>query len=245
LTDADIAHASGNVQQLLAIAQSGGFDLVSLMVKLECRTAAERALIPAFVYFFFQLYPPAWIESSRHATAGAAGGCILIRPEALALSGGFESIRNAVIDDCALAQQVKSNGCRLWLGLTESAWSMRGYGSFKQVRDMIARTAFNQLRHSGLLLAATLGGILVVYVLPPVLALTLRGIPAVLGLAAWILMSISYLPTLLFYRRSPVSVLALPLVALFYGAATVQSAARYWRGQGGFWKGRVQDVRPD
>ncbi len=242
-TDADIEHSSINVQQLLTIAENGGYDLASFMVKLECRTIAERALIPAFVYFFFQLYPPGWIRSRDHATAGAAGGCILLRPEALARSGGIESMRNAVIDDCTLAAQVKRAGGKVWLGLTQSAQSTRSYGSFREVMDMIARTAFNQLQHSGILLAATLAVLIVTYVCPPLLALALGGWPKLLAFGAWLLMSISYLPIVLFYRRSPVWILVLPAIGVFYGAATVMSAIRYWNGRGGLWKGRIQDLR--
>jgi len=183
-TDADIEHEPANVQALIRVAENGAFDLASWMVKLECRTFAEQALIPAFVYFFFQLYPPAWIQSSRRLTAGAAGGCILLRPEALARSGNLEAMRNAVIDDCALAAQVKRSGGRVYLGLTRSARSIRSYHSFEEVINMIARTAFNQLRHSVLLLLATVAGLLVTYLLPPILSLAFSGSARFLGLTA-------------------------------------------------------------
>jgi len=240
-TDADIVHAPGNVAGLVARAESSNLDLVSLMVKLRCRTFPERALIPAFVFFFFMLYPPAWIADRRHKTAGAAGGCILIRPAALERSGGIAAIRGELIDDCALAKAVKPGG-GVWLGVTEDTASIRDYTTFAEIRGMISRTAFTQLRHSALLLAGTIAGMVIIYVAPPALLFTRNPIAAAAGLAAWIMMIIVYLPVLRFYRRSPFWAPLLPLVALFYMAATLDSAIRYWSGRGGVWKGRVQDV---
>ncbi len=242
-TDADIRHDRHSVASLVAIAEAGGYDLASHMVKLACATTAEKACIPAFVFFFLQLYPPAWIRSRKSKTAGAAGGCILIRPEMLQRIGGIAAIRNQVIDDCALARAVKRNGGNVWLGLTERAHSLRCYGTFAEVERMISRTAFNQLRHSTWLLTGTILGLIFTYLLPPVLVLSGRRSPALLGAAAWLLMTIGYLPMLRFYRRSAVWAFALPLIAVFYSAATVHSAVQYWRGRGGEWKGRVQDVR--
>ena len=242
LTDADIEHGPSSVAALCGIAESGGFDLVSFMVKLYCRSFAERALIPAFVYFFFQLYPPRWIASSKHKTAAAAGGCILLRPDALERAGGISAIRSEIIDDCALARAVKQSGGRAWLGLTEQALSIRPYGSFAEIGRMISRNAFNQLQHSTLLLIAALLGMSVVYLLPPALAL-FSGNPAaeILAGLAWLLMTISLVPVVRFYRLNPAWSLALPLIALFYMAASFHSAFRYWTGQGGEWKGRFQD----
>ena len=241
-TDADIVHAADNVARLVARAEASGLDLVSLMVKLRCRSLAERALIPAFVYFFFQLYPPSWISSRRRKTAGAAGGCILIRPSALARIGGIAAIRGELIDDCALARAVKRSGGGIWLGVTQDTASIRDYTSFTEIRRMIARTAFAQLRHSALLLAGTILGMAVIYLAPPMLLFTGNPLAAASGLAAWIMMTISYLPVLRFYRRSPAWAPLLPLVALFYMAATLDSAVRYWTGRGGVWKDRVQDA---
>jgi len=241
LTDADIVHAPGNIASLVARAEAGGLDLTSYMVKLECRTLAERALIPAFVYFFFQLYPPSWIADRRRKTAGAAGGCILIRPRALARIGGIAAIRNELIDDCALARAVKPGGS-IWLGLTRDTRSIRGYTTFSEIRRMISRTAFTQLRHSTTLLAATILALAMIYVAPPLLLFAAK-LPAACGLAAWILMTISYVPTLRFYRRSLAWAPLLPLIALFYIYATIDSAVRYWAGRGGQWKGRVQSPR--
>jgi hopene-associated glycosyltransferase HpnB len=235
LTDADIVHSRDNVRTLVARAEAGGLDLVSLMVRLHCRSIAERALIPAFVYFFFQLYPPCWIASARHKTAGAAGGCMLIRPATLERIGGIEAIRSELIDDCALAKRVKHSGGKIWLGVTESTHSVREYGSFTEIFQMISRSAFNQLHHSALWLLATIFAIAILYLAPPFLPLT--G-----GLAAWILMAISYVPILRFYRQPLFLAPLLPCIALFYLAATIHSAVRYWAGSGGVWKGRAQDV---
>ena len=149
-TDADIEHAPDNIARLVAIAQDGGYDLASFMVKLHCRNLVEKLLIPAFVFFFLLLYPPRWIRDPRRKAAGAAGGCILIRPAALERAGGIEAIRHEIIDDCALARAVKRTGGRVWLGLAADTRSMRAYNSFAEVESMIARTAFNQLRHSHL-----------------------------------------------------------------------------------------------
>jgi hopene-associated glycosyltransferase HpnB len=236
LTDADIVHAPDNVAGLVARAETNSLDLASYMVKLQCRTFPERALIPAFVYFFFQLYPPSWSMS-------AAGGCILIRPDALAGIGGIASIRGELIDDCALARAVKKDG-NIWIGVTQTTHSIRDYNTFAEIRRMISRTAFTQLRHSALLLVATILGILVIYLAPPLLIFSTDRRAAVCGLMAWAAMTLSYIPTLRFYGRSIAWAPLLPLIALFYIYATVDSAVRYWTGRGGEWKGRVTEPRP-
>jgi hopene-associated glycosyltransferase HpnB len=242
LTDADIEHAPHNIATLVSIAEAGNYDLVSFMVRLHCRSFAEKLLIPAFVFFFFMLYPPAWISSSRRRTAGAAGGCMLVRPAALERSGGIEAIRGEIIDDCALARRVKDSGGRVWLGLTRDTSSLREYKTFAEIERMIARTAFNQLHHSSLMLLGAIVGLALVFLLP--LALLISGHMAltILGLAAYGLMSLAYLPTVRFYDLSPAYCLTLPFAALFYMAATVHSAFKYWTGRGGEWKGRAQDI---
>ena len=244
LTDADIEYAPGQVAALAVKAEAGQLDLVSLMVRLSTATVAERCLIPAFVFFFLELYPPSWIESSRSSVAGAAGGCMLIRPDALARAGGLAAIRGHIIDDCALARIVKSSGGRVWLGLARETRSLRVYGSFAQIGAMISRTAFNQLRHSYWLLAGTLLGLLVTYLAPPLLLLTRLPDLMALGAAAWLLMTACYLPMVRFYRVPAAYALLLPAVAIFYASATVHSAVQYAAGRGGRWKGRAQDVRP-
>ncbi|HEV8042187.1 MAG TPA: glycosyltransferase [Bryobacteraceae bacterium] len=241
LTDADIVHAPSNIAGLVARAEAGGLDLVSYMVKLECKTLAERALIPAFVFFFLKLYPPAWIARRDRKTAGAAGGCMLIRPAALERIGGIEAIHGQLIDDCALARAVKQGG-DIWIGLTDETRSIREYATFRDILRMISRSAFTQLHHSTLLLAGTILGMAVIYLAPPFLIWTGNRVAAAYGIAAWILMMIAYVPTLRFYRRSMLWALVLPLVALFYMIATFDSAIRYFFGRGGLWKGRVQDT---
>jgi hopene-associated glycosyltransferase HpnB len=242
-TDADIEHGPGSVAELVALAEERELDLASYMVRLACITTAEKALMPAFVFFFLKLYPPKWIAAPGSKTAGAAGGCMLIRTEALDSIGGLAAIRSEVIDDCALARAMKRSGGRIWMGLTRDASSVRSYGGFGEIGRMISRTAFNQLHHSAVLLAGTIFGLLATYTLPPLLLFTGQPLPMALGAIAWVLMSIAYLPMVRFYDRSPLWSLALPLIALFYLGATVHSAVQYWRGRGGEWKGRSQDVR--
>jgi hopene-associated glycosyltransferase HpnB len=240
-TDADIAHAPDSITSLVARAEVGKLDLVSMMVRLECSSVAERALIPAFVFFFFLLYPPEWVNSPKHKTAAAAGGDILVRAEALERIGGIGAIRNELIDDCALARKIKEHG-RVWLGSTQSTRSIRGYGSFGSIGRMISRNAFYQLRHSTWLLIATVLGLTITYLAPPLLLFFGRW-AALWGGGAWLLMGVAFWPTLRFYSRSPLWAPLLPLIALFYMGATIHSAIQYWRGRGGEWKARVQDVK--
>jgi len=241
LTDADIVHPPDNAVALAARAESEGYDLVSYMATLACTTPAERALVPAFVFFFFLLYPPAWIRSAHRSTAGAAGGCMLIRYAMLEKIGGIPAIRGELIDDCALARAVKRAGGRVWLGLGDATLSIRPYRTFSEVGRMISRSAFTQLHHSNWLLAGTVVGLLLTYLAPPLLTLFAPQPAAGMAAMAWLLMSICYLPALRFYRRAWFAAPLLPLVALFYAGATMHSAVSYWRGAGGQWKGRVQD----
>jgi hopene-associated glycosyltransferase HpnB len=242
LTDADIEHSPSSVASLAAIATAGKFAMASYMVRLYCRSFAERALIPAFVFFFFMLYPPAWIADQRRKTAGAAGGSILIRREALERAGGIAAIRAEVIDDCALARRVKESGGRVWLGLARDTVSIRPYGSFAGIGRMISRSAFNQLHHSWLILSGSMLGMALIYAGPPLLLLlSHRWLPAALGGLAWLLMSVCYWHIVRFYGRNPIWSLTLPLVALFYVGATIHSAVKYSLGRGGEWKGRIQD----
>ena len=242
-TDADIEHAPDSLATLVSIAQAGGYDMASFMVKLHCQSVAEKLLIPAFVYFFFKLYPPAWISNPRRSEAGAAGGCILIRPAALEKAGGIAAIRQEVIDDCSLAARVKSNGGRLWLGASATTHSIRPYEGFSGIGHMISRSAFNQLRHSNILLLLSMAGMAATYLLPPALVAGHRLAPAALGGTAWLLMVVSYWPVLRLYRLSPLWALAVPAAAVFYMGATFYSAWKYWTGRGGEWKGRIQDPK--
>jgi hopene-associated glycosyltransferase HpnB len=228
LTDADIAHPPGNVGELVARAEAGGYDLVSYMAKLHCGNVAERALIPAFVFFFFLLYPPRW-------GTGAAGGCILVRRRMLEEIGGMARIRAELIDDCSLAAAVRQAGGRVWLGLSPETESLREYRTFGEIGQMISRTAFTQLQYSAWLLVGTVLGLALTYIAPVHLALS----GSWWGVAAWGLMTIAYLPATRYYRVSPLWAPALPLIAIFYMGATIQSAVDHWRGKGGLWKGRT------
>ncbi|WP_281171459.1 glycosyltransferase [Inquilinus limosus] len=240
LTDGDIVHRPNNVAQLVARGEADGLDLVSLMVRLRCVDFAERWLIPPFVFFFKMLYPFAWVNRTDKATAGAAGGCMLVRREALARVGGIAAIRDALIDDCTLAAALKRHG-RIRLDLTDEAESLRVYGHVGEIWRMVARTAFTQLRYSPWLLLGTVAGLIVTYIAPPALTILGQGAARYVGLAAWAIMSGCYVPMLRFYRRSPLWAPFLPLAALVYLGATIDSARRHWAGVGGAWKGRVYD----
>lgn len=239
-TDADIVHAPDTLVRLVWRAEQRRLDLVSLMVLLQAKSFAERLLIPPFLYFFLKLYPPRWIADNKARMAGAAGGCVLMRRTALGRIGGIGAIRGEVIDDCALARAVKRGGGAIWMGLTRKSVSLRAYQTFGEIRDLIARTAFTQLKYSSLLLVGTLAGMAVTYVAPVVLALYPQPVVWRLGLAAWLLMAVTYLPTVRFYGSSPLWAPFLPVAAAFYSYATCLSAVRYWLGRGGQWKGRSQ-----
>jgi hopene-associated glycosyltransferase HpnB len=239
LTDADIVHAPDNLVALVARAEDRGLDLVSLMVWLNCDSVAERLLIPAFVFFFFKLFPPRWVADPKRRTAAAAGGCMLVRPAALDRMGGVAAIRGEIIDDCALARGIKQGGL-IWLGAAADTRSVRPYHSVRPIWTMITRSAFAQLRYSPAMLLGTLTALVLIYVMPPMLIVTGPLAARLLGIAAWAAMSCAFLPTLRLYRCSPAMAPLLPAIALFYMAATVGSAVQYWRGHGGRWKGRSQ-----
>lgn len=239
-TDADIVHAPDTLQRLVYRAQDDSLDLASLMVLLQAKTFPERLLIPPFLYFFLMLYPPQWIADSKSSTAGAAGGCILLRRNALERIGGFEAIRGEVIDDCSLARAVKKSGGKIWMGLTRASVSLRGYGSFSEIRDLIARTAFTQLRYSFFLLIGTLIALFVTYVLPLISFFQGEDPAWFLAATAICLMAVSFGVTVRFYNLRFFWALTLPIAATFYAYATGVSALRYWLGRGGQWKGRSQ-----
>jgi hopene-associated glycosyltransferase HpnB len=241
LTDADIVHDSANLRELVSRCETEGYDLVSLMVRLHCRSFWEELLIPAFVFFFFKLYPPRWVADPARRTAGAAGGCMLIRATTLDQIGGIRSIRGEIIDDCALARRVKSVG-RVWLGPTRHTTSIREYRSWRPIWDMVVRSAFAQLAYSTLMLALTVLMLALTYLAPPLLVLSFQPAAMLCGGSAWLGMSIAFLPTLRAYDAPRRIALLLPLIALFYVAATTASAVLFWCGRGGYWKGRVQAV---
>ena len=243
LTDADIAHRPDSLSWLVAKAARDGTVLTSFMAKLRCESLAERSHVPAFIYFFEMLYPFAWVRQPKARTAAAAGGCVLLKTEALRVAGGIESIRNALIDDCSLARRLKAVG-PIWLGLTERVHSIRPYESFADVRQMISRSAYAQLNYSPLLLLGTLVGMFVTYLAAPLLALFGHGWPQWLGIAVWAAMALSFVPTLRFYRLSPLWGIALPGIAMLYTFYTFDSAFKHWRRRGGQWKGRVHVNAP-
>lgn len=246
LTDADIEHDRANLSQLVAKAVEDDRELVSLMVRLRCQSVWEKLLIPAFVFFFEKLYPFRWVNQPENSMAGAAGGCSLIRREALTRIGGIQAIRQALIDDCALAEAIKSSGSRrIWLGLADSTRSLRPYDSLETIWTMVARTAFTQLNYSPLLLIGTVFGMSLIYLLPPLGAilggLTGQWSIAIPSLLAYLLMSVAYSPIVRFYRCPIWLAGCLPAIAFLYTLMTIDSARRHWQGKGGAWKGRVYE----
>ena len=242
LTDADIVHAADTLTQLVSRARRDGLVLVSLMAKLRCANAVERAFVPAFVLFFAMLYPFAWVNRRDRRTAAAAGGCMLVRRDALERAGGLEAVRDALIDDCALARLLKAQG-PIWLGLTERVRSARVYASVAEIRSMIVRSAYAQLRFSPLILVATVLAMALTYVAPPLLTAFANGPARLLGALAWLQMTLAFQPTLRFYRVSWLSGVALPAIACAYLVFTIDSALQAARGKAGLWKGRVYPTR--
>jgi hopene-associated glycosyltransferase HpnB len=238
-TDADIVYAPDVLTSLVGRAQDGSYGLTSLMVKLRCKSFAERLFIPAFIFFFQMLYPFAWANNPRSSTAAAAGGCMLVRRAVLNNAGGMASIRTALIDDCALAKILKAHG-PIWIGLTDRVHSIRAYPSIGDIRSMVSRTAYAQLRYSPLLLAGTVLGLAITYLAPVALTLFADGLAQFLGLFTWLLMAFAFRPTLRFYGLSRLWGLALPAIAAIYMAFTLDSAYQHARGRGGMWKGRAQ-----
>jgi hopene-associated glycosyltransferase HpnB len=239
LIDADIGHAPDNLRALVARAEREGAALLSLMAQLSCRRWAERFLIPAFVFFFQMLYPFAWVARRERKLAAAAGGCMLVRRQALERAGGIAAIRSEIIDDCALARRLKAEG-PIWLGLTRRARSLRPYGGFWEIGRMVSRTAYAQLGYSPLLLAGTVAAMVLTFLMAPMLTLFGDGLAQTAGLCAWLLMALAFQPMLRFYQVSPLWGVALPAIAAAYTLFTVQSALEVWRGRGGMWKGRAQ-----
>ena len=247
-TDADIEHHATNLKELVTKAEKEDLALTSLMVLLRCDSFWEKFLIPAFVFFFQKLYPFPWVNNPQNKMAAAAGGCILIRRDRLEEIGSIPSLREALIDDCTLAQKIKrlstsDNPSKIWLGLTEKTKSLRPYNSLDTIWNMIARTAYTQLNYSPFLLLGTVLGMSLVYLADPVILLLGFYLESnnliIISSLTWFLMAIAYLPTLKLYKLSPLWSLSLPIIALFYNLMTIDSALRHWQGKGGGWKGRV------
>jgi hopene-associated glycosyltransferase HpnB len=237
--DADIVHDPRHLSALVARLYHPRADMVSEMVRLNCSSFPERALVPAFIYFFQMLYPFARVNNVKSHVAAAAGGTVLIRREALERIGGIAAIRGALIDDVTLAKAVKSSGAAVYLGHSGLATSIRPYPDWRDLWDMIARTAFTQLRYSAVLLVLTLIGLTLVWLVPPWASLFAHSWIRGAGLFAFMLAAISYQPTLLRYGRSPLWAVALPFIACFYMAATLGSALNHWFGKGARWKNRA------
>ncbi|QFQ95377.1 glycosyltransferase [Streptomyces phaeolivaceus] len=248
LTDADIAHRPDSLRGLVAAARTGGFDLVSQMARLRAESVWERLVVPAFVYFFAQLYPFRWIGVRGSRTAAAAGGCVLLSAGAAERARIPDAIRQSVIDDVALARAVKRGGGHIWLGLAERVDSVRPYPRLRDLWAMVSRSAYAQLLHNPLLLAGTVLGLALVYLVPPVAFLTglfTGDLPtALLGGLAWLLMTATYLPMVRHYGQPPQLAPLLPFTAFLYLLMTVDSAVRHHRGRGAAWKGRTY-ARPD
>jgi hopene-associated glycosyltransferase HpnB len=245
-TDADIAWEPGALTALVTAARDDDRDLVSQMALLRARTGWERLLVPAFVYFFAQLYPFRRVNRRIGRTAAAAGGCMLIRRATLERAGGLAMIKGAHIDDVALGQLIKRAGGSTWLGLSTLVTSVRPYEGLASVWQMVARSAYTQLRYRPLLLAGTILGLLFTYVLPPAGLIaglaTGNTLTAVAGGAGWLLMSVSFLPMLRLYRLSPLRALTLPVIAVLDAAMTIDSARLHYAGRGGEWKGRIAGI---
>ncbi|MFG3255208.1 glycosyltransferase [Streptomyces sp. NPDC048172] len=235
LTDADIAHEPDSLRRLVSAARVSRLDLVSQMARLRVVSGWERLIVPAFVYFFAQLYPFRWINSATGRTAAAAGGCVLLRTETAVRAGLPDSIRDAVIDDVTLGRTVKRAGGRIWLGLAEGVASVRPYSGLRPLWRMVSRSAYAQLRNNPLLLLGTVAGLALVYLVPPVAACA--GSPV--GGAAWALMTLTYVPMLRHYGQPLWLAPLLPVTAALYLAMTVDSAVRHYRGRGAAWKGRT------
>lgn len=242
MTDADIEHSRGNLRELVSKAEFEGLDLVSLMVRLHCENAWEKLLIPAFVYFFQQVYPFPLINDPNPPVGGGAGGCMLVKNRALKQVGGIAVIRGEVIDDCALGVAIKKVG-KIWVGLTDSEHSIRPYAGLADIWEMVTRTAYTQLRYSPLILVGTIMGLAFVYLFPPLVTLTwpLHGNAPAGGLAvlAWLIMMSTFQPTLRLYALAPIYGVGLPVAAVLYLGMTVDSARRHWLKVGGQWKGRT------
>ncbi|MEU6476921.1 glycosyltransferase [Streptomyces sp. NPDC047017] len=248
LTDADIAHAPDSLRRLVAAARTGGFDVVSQMARLRVKSGWERLVVPAFVYFFAQLYPFRRIGRRGGRTAAAAGGCVLLRAETAERARIPEAIRQAVIDDVALARAVKGGGGHIWLGLADRVDSVRPYPRLDDLWRMVSRSAYAQLRHNPLLLAGTVAGLALVYLLPPVALVA--GVAAgdaaaaLAGGVAWLVMTATYVPMLRYYRQPLWLAPLLPGTAFLYLLMTVDSAVQHYRGRGAAWKGRTY-TRPE
>ena len=242
MTDADIKHGRKNIRELVFKAESESLHLVSLMVMLRTKSFWEKLLIPAFVFFFQKLYPFSWVNNPKKKTAAAAGGCILIRRQTLVPADSLKTVRDNLIDDCAIGREIKAHG-PIWLGITKETHSLRAYQSLQDVWNMVTRTAFRQLGYSSIALIVTVVGMVLTYLVPPITLfygfISNHYAVAFIGGLAWIIMSLAYMPTLRYYGEKSWWVFWLPVAATLYTLMTFSSALRHWQGHGSVWKGRV------
>lgn len=239
LTDADIIYSGDAVMRLVARAERYRLVMASVMARLNCESWPEKFLIPAFIFFFSMIYPFSWVRDTERATAAAAGGCLLARWDALLNAGGIDSIRGALIDDCALGARLKMQG-PVWLGYSQDVRSVRASNTVHDIGRMISRSAYAQLRYSPLILAGTVVAMIVLYIAPVLIALFGDGLDRLFAISAWLLMALAFQPTLRYYRQSPLWGLFLPAIAVAYMVFTINSAIQYKQGRGGMWKGRAQ-----
>ena len=241
MTDADIKHGRKNIRELVFKAESESLHLVSLMVMLRTKSFWEKLLIPAFVFFFQKLYPFSWVNDPKKKTAAAAGGCILIRRQTLVPADSLKTVRDHLIDDCAIGKEIKARG-PIWLGITKETHSLRAYQSLQDVWNMVTRNAFRQLGYSSIALIVTVVGMVLTYLVPPITLfygfISNHYTVAFIGGLAWIIMSSAYMPTLKYYGEKNWRVFWLPVTAALYTLMTLSSALRYWQGHGSVWKGR-------
>ena len=242
MTDADIKHGRKNIRELVFKAESESLHLVSLMVMLRTKSFWEKLLIPAFVFFFQKLYPFSWVNDPKKKTAAAAGGCILIRRQTLVPADSLKTVRDHLIDDCAIGKEIKARG-PIWLGITKETHSLRAYQSLQDLWNMVTRNAFRQLGYSSIALIVTVVGMVLTYLVPPITLfygfISNHYTVAFIGGLAWIIMSLAYMPTLRYYGEKSWWVFWLPVTATLYTLMTFSSALRHWQGHGSVWKGRV------
>lgn len=244
LTDADILPAPATLRRLVAQAENSGAALTSLMARLDARGFWGGLLIPAFVYFFYKLYPFHVANDPTKKLAAAAGGCMLVRRDALDAIGGVASIRGKLIDDCALAAAIKSTGRPIWLGVAkDEAISLRDNRALSSIWSMVARSAFAQLGHSWIFLTGAVFGMMFIYLAAPAVALAypahLNAAAATISAAGWALMAFTYRPIARIYDQAGWKAFFLPVAAFFYTLMTLTSAINHARGKGGAWKGRT------
>ena len=242
MTDADIKHGRKNIRELVFKAESESLHLVSLMVMLRTKSFWEKLLIPAFVFFFQKLYPFSWVNDPKKKTAAAAGGCILIRRQTLVPADSLKTVRDHLIDDCAIGKEIKARG-PIWLGITKETHSLRAYQSLQDLWNMVTRNAFRQLGYSSIALIVTVVGMVLTYLVPPITLfygfISNHYAVAFIGGLAWIIMSLAYMPTVRYYGEKSWGVFWLPVAATLYTLMTFSSALRHWQGHGSVWKGRV------